>query len=603
MSTSILHYRDTHINLYPAKRSTVTGDFYGYINERGQFIIPPKFNIAYDFDYNEVAIIGENNLYGVINIRGEYVVEPIYLDIRPYKEERAIYLNNQGMGVVDNKGNIITKKVYSYIGDFSEGLAVVEIQDEISGNYIYGYIDKEGIEIIIPQYFSASDFKEGVAIVKNSIGAYSLIDKEGNIINSYSYGYVGEYNNKIMVFSESGVEPYGYIDINGNIIIKPSFGNAQEFKDGVAVVSTLIPMILEGIETTDKSTDYFGNYGLINLQGEYVYDPIYNEINNIGQNKVSLGKLRDRFNINSDNVYAIGDIWGKILTAFKFLDVKKYEGEIASVHDDKVTYFIDKYAEVVKTLPIVKGTGYMKIKNNIVYADIDYIQYYMTRSGKIIYKPNDEVNLNNKYSVRKLKYKPNVDYLVYYPKIIESKNKKVQNSINSKLEDLSLLKDIEEDTILDYRYLGDYSIKFFKKQLLVLDMIGYNYPKGAAHGLTYKTTPNIDLKTGTFYKLSDLFKSDTYWARELYRIINNQIDTNPLYFNVYKNNFYGNKAFLDIERNFYVDEENLYIYFQQYEIAPYSEGIVTFKIPFNEIDELINKRGDFYRAFNTEVDL
>lgn len=602
MSTNILHYRDMHIDLYPAKRNTDTGDFYGYINERGQFIIPPKFDMAYDFDYNGIAIIENNNLYGVINTRGEYIVEPIYVDIRPYKEGRAIYLNNKGMGVINDKGNIVTKEVYSYVGDFNEGLARVETEDESSGNYIYGYIDKEGVETISPKYFSASDFKEGIAIVKDSVGIYSLIDKKGNIINSYNYGYLGDYSNKIMVFSEYGVEPYGYVDINGDIIIKPKFKNAEGFKDGVAVVSTLTPEIPKEFEPIDQLKGYSENYGLINLQGEYIYDPIYNEITNIGQNKVSLGNLIDKFNINSDNVYAIGDIWGKILTKFKFLDVEKYEGDIASVHDGKLTYFINKYGDVVKSLPIVEGTGLMKIKNNIVYADIDYIQYYMTKSGKIIYRPNDEVNLNNKYLVKKIKYKPNVNYLVYYPKIIESKNKKVQNSINSKLEDISLLKHIDKNTILDYTYLGDYSIIFFKKQLLVIDIIGYNYVKGDAHGLTYKTTPNIDLKTGIFYKLRDLFRPNTNWEHDLYKIINNQINTNPMYFNVYKDKFYENKFILNIEKNFYVDENNLYIYFQQYEIAPYSEGIVTFKIPFDEIDRLINKKGDFYRSFNTVLD-
>jgi len=33
------------------------------------------------------------------------------------------------------------------------------------------------------------------------------------------------------------------------------------------------------------------------------------------------------------------------------------------------------------------------------------------------------------------------------------------------------------------------------------------------------------------------------------------------------------------EQNYYLDGENLFIYFNQYEIAPYAAGIREFKIP------------------------
>ena len=44
--------RDYIKNLYPALCNTKNGEIYGYIDEKGNFIIEPKFDRAYDlFDY------------------------------------------------------------------------------------------------------------------------------------------------------------------------------------------------------------------------------------------------------------------------------------------------------------------------------------------------------------------------------------------------------------------------------------------------------------------------------------------------------------------------------------------------------------------------
>ena len=125
-------------------------------------------------------------------------------------------------------------------------------------------------------------------------------------------------------------------------------------------------------------------------------------------------------------------------------------------------------------------------------------------------------------------------------------------------------------------------------------MTGYYYPFGAAHGMPNKKTPNIDLETGEFYTLADLFMGGVYWTGELNKIIENMIATDPQYEILFEDGFKGIKE----DQDFYVDKNNLYIYFPPYEIAPYAAGFVTFKIPFTEIEGMINKEGNFYKSFN-----
>ena len=113
-----------NIILYPAMKNTINGKVYGYINNKGLFVIKPRFQIAYDFKY-DVAVVLENNKFGVINTNGEYLVKPVYDSIGEFKEGRAIFNLNGNVGVIDDKGNVITEKKYDFIGEFNDGLALI----------------------------------------------------------------------------------------------------------------------------------------------------------------------------------------------------------------------------------------------------------------------------------------------------------------------------------------------------------------------------------------------------------------------------------------------------------------------------------------------
>lgn len=268
-------------------------------------------------------------------------------------------------------------------------------------------------------------------------------------------------------------------------------------------------------------------------------------------------------------------------------------------------FFINKKGAVNNNLPVVKGSGELRIKDNIIFANIDFSPYYLSRSGKVIYKPNNTIALSSKYSVTKVKYNPNINYLIYNPRVNGVSNKKVEKRINKKLIKMSYFEPLFEenlkspyivtpDDVLNYNYFGDFSVQFFKNNLLILDIEGYYFPFGAAHGMPVKKTPTIDLVTGKFYTLGDLFMGGIYWVGELNKIIKNIIETDPQYEYIFKDAFKGIKE----NQNFYLDADNLYIYFPPYEIGPYAAGFVAFKIPFTQIEGMINKQGDFYQSFN-----
>jgi len=111
----------------------------------------------------------------------------------------------------------------------------------------------------------------------------------------------------------------------------------------------------------------------------------------------------------------------------------------------------------------------------------------------------------------------------------------------------------------------------------------YQYT-GGAHGNTLRSSSNWNLNTGFSLKLENIFYEGENFVPlildQIIRLAKEQVDQNPeIYFDNYKelivNNFKPN--------NFYLTPIGITIFYQQYEIGPYSSGIIEFHIPYNDL--------------------
>lgn len=572
--------RNRVTKLYPASIKTVNGVKWGYIDEKGNFIIKPQFKYAGDFNENGIAIVEVDNLYGIINMKGEYILNPKYDTIDEFSEGRAVAIDSNGFNLIDEMGREVTDKPYNFIGSFQEGRALYADVDN-AGNWIYGYLDRQGKEVIHAAYESASDFKDKKAIVKVKNGEYALIGLNGEVLKNYNgYSYVGNMGEGLLAFQKNDGDKFGFMYEDENVVIPPKYTGVEAFSGGRAVVN--------------MSEDYINQYGLIDNKGNYVIDPKYNNINLLGENRVAVGIAIDKEKPYIGSKYAVADTDGNFLTGFIYYGISNYNKGLASAYDAKNTFFIDSTGKQVKRLPTVNGSGTLSFEGDLIKADVDFRISYLDENGKIIWTQNTIIPLQDGYRIREEKFKPNKDYLVYYPQIEGIKDKSVEADVNKKLKELSQVKDVPNDIQLDYTYLSDFSVEFFKKNLLVLEIIGYKYYFGAAHGMPSKDYPHIDLNSGKFYSLKDLFKKDSNYVKVLSDIIEKEIKNNKEYSYVWPDSYKGIKE----DQPFYVDEDALYIYFNPYEIAPYAAGFPTFKIPYSEIMNIIDVNGDFWKSYN-----
>ena len=560
------------VYLYPAEMKGIGGSKWGYINEKGIFVLPAKYEMARDFQENGLAIVQFNNLTGIINSDGYFIVNPKYDTISPFSEGRTMVIDSEGFKVIDESGKVITSKAYSFIDDYQEGRAVVANTNE-HGDYLYGYLNRRGNEVIALSYESASDFQNGKALVKIKEGSYALIDLTGKVLKSYPYEMVDDYGEGMLAFRKSNEGKWGYMDESGKVMIEPKFTGTQSFIEGRAIVNV------------------DNNYGLIDTQGNFIIKPNYNSLLYLGENRYALGKSADPEKPYLFPKYAIADSNGQIYTGFIYNGVSKYKDGIASAYNDKFTFFIDKHGQRITHLLKVEGSGSLIFDNAFIKGDIDLRTLYFDKKGKLVWKQNTVIPLTDQYSVIENKFKPNKDYLIYYPQVKGIKN---QESVNQTLKVLAGVKPIPEHTQLESSYIGEFDVSFYKNNLLVIEINGYDYPFGAAHGMPIKKYAHIDLRTGKFYQLKDLFTSDSDYLKVISDIIGEQIKNDDQYSYVFPDTYKGIKA----NQPFFISKEGLNLYFVPYDIAPYVAGFPTFTIAFEEINSILDKNGDFWRSFH-----
>lgn len=98
---------------------------------------------------------------------------------------------------------------------------------------------------------------------------------------------------------------------------------------------------------------------------------------------------------------------------------------------------------------------------------------------------------------------------------------------------------------------------------------------GGAHGTTTRTSQTWNLMLGKMVELYELYPNEPYFLLDILRKINREISENL-------ENFFADPYPLVVEyfnpESYYIDNGKVVIYFQQYDIAPYSSGIIEFTL-------------------------
>jgi hypothetical protein len=156
---------------------------------------------------------------------------------------------------------------------------------------------------------------------------------------------------------------------------------------------------------------------------------------------------------------------------------------------------------------------------------------------------------------------------------------KLKQTLEAEVKDYAADCEAAGYPIRPYQLFTRYQQCSLNDDILSLYVDYYQYT-GGAHGMTNRQAYNIDLKSGKLLSLAELFKPGYDYKAVIDKEISRQITLDPEPY------FEGEMGFKGIapEHNYYLEGENLVIYFNQYEIAPYAAGICEFKIPLTLLD-------------------
>lgn len=249
-------------------------------------------------------------------------------------------VNKQGKVITEfsytNKEKKLVKYPFTYIGDFSDGIAPYAVNGTLNYagdwesnqvmNAKWGYIAQDGKFLTEPVFDEASNFSNGVAMVKQKglyglinpkmdfvikpeyvelsfstlsgfikvadrKDRYGLIDTNGRILASIEYDKISPYvEDRAKVLIGAG---YGFLNRNGELIVAPNFSDALDYSEGMAAVckdKLWGYLNLQGKQEILPVTSYVGNFknGLapalrdgkmayINKDARIIVPPVYNE--------------------------------------------------------------------------------------------------------------------------------------------------------------------------------------------------------------------------------------------------------------------------------------------------------------------------------------
>lgn len=259
-------------------------DKLGYMDQSGKMVIAAQYDYADDF-VDGLAVVALNNMPCVINEKNVRVIDTsLYQFISAFSEGLAavrdfhgkkFYISPRGEKVIT-----LPDEVYE-ARRFRNGLACVSRQldehvmkfekDIATIGYRFGYIDKQGKQVMDFMFEDADDFLGGLARVKVK-GKFGIIDTKGAWVLPAEYGNIGHFSEGKAVIDAMG--RYGYADTKGQIVIKPQFDLAFDFNEGLAAVWN---------SSTKK-------YGFINEAGELKIPMEYDDVQPFGEGKAAVLK-------------------------------------------------------------------------------------------------------------------------------------------------------------------------------------------------------------------------------------------------------------------------------------------------------------------------
>jgi hypothetical protein len=212
---------------------------WGYIDEKGEFIIEAKYRKCYKFSEG-YAPIYQGKKFFFINEKGAQLNTEL-TDFRlksafgfgllGFEDGMVPVLVEKQWGYINTEGKTAITPQYLKASKFNGGFAVVKKED----NFII--VNKTGTETVIPEIIDLRHFSEGLAPFKSTDKKFGFINTSGEKAIPAQFASVGYFFDGL-AWAKTLDRKIGFINKKGEWVIQPQFVAAKDFdvKSGLAMV-------------------------------------------------------------------------------------------------------------------------------------------------------------------------------------------------------------------------------------------------------------------------------------------------------------------------------------------------------------------------------
>ena len=248
------------------------GAFVGLNTESGRVVLPCEYDKILDYDDDGYVRFIKDGIYGTVDLKGNVCI-PLtkrltHLGVFHRGSARAKI--DGKWGLVDVYGNSVGEFVYKYIdahrnygysaflldgthGTLSENGVFRTSEDKMSHN----------------KYRFVGEYHNNVAPALTKYEKWVFVDKNLYRINDVEYWWLDYVPGQDVYVVGKSLHNYSLANYEGVLIIDKWFYDPLKFDNGLAVC------VVKDIYDSDNKTR---RYGVVNLNGEYLFEPEYTSL-------------------------------------------------------------------------------------------------------------------------------------------------------------------------------------------------------------------------------------------------------------------------------------------------------------------------------------
>ncbi|RMG77636.1 MAG: WG repeat-containing protein [Bacteroidetes bacterium] len=290
---------------------------WGLINAEGKLVVEPVYEAIGEFKQFGYAVMQRAGGVGLINNRGEEVIPPKFEDLKVLDSTMVAVVSRGHWVVLNLAGNVILKPGYDRAKALNAQWLAYEKDDR------WGVVDVNGRQLVEPLYDDIEVYEQTWFLTRQKDG-YGLLTAGGRELLKPENERIIRFNDQLFFFQKD--HRWGAVNIAGKLILKPEFDRMVKISDHFFKLLSDNKAFLFSIDHQKTLTrGQFDAYypltdqlvickknrllGLIHASGELLLPPRYNEV------QVYSDQL---FRVNFQGKWGIVNAKNEIVIPFRF---------------------------------------------------------------------------------------------------------------------------------------------------------------------------------------------------------------------------------------------------------------------------------------------